>query len=276
MPYREQYNNNSLSSEEGELKQTMVDADLVILAGGVGAYRAGITLAENLPNDDKLSLSMGGGRRNVYHRQMRASDPTKIQALLDAVLVEDQHQYYSTEANHWFVICHENTHSLGPRIINDNLGQYSHIIEENKADMGGIAFLDELKDAGYYTEEQTKKVIVTFIVDSFMREKPSLNQPHWVRSVMQNYYQYVNDGYTIENGKVRVNIDKVARNGYTMMEKIIEIQLENDYKKAEKYITEYFNWNDVQKEIGEKILKVKTALNGQIINELADKLLAEE
>ena len=25
----------------------------------------------NLPNDDKLSLTIGGGRRNVYHRQIR-------------------------------------------------------------------------------------------------------------------------------------------------------------------------------------------------------------
>ena len=274
MPHHEKY--NSSSSDDGEIKQTMVDADLVMLAGDVGAYRAGITLAENLPNDDKLSLSMGGGRRNVYHRQMRASDPAKIQALIDAVLVEDQHQYYSTEANHWFVICHENTHSLGPRITNDNLGQYSHIIEENKADMGGIAFLDELEAAGYYTEEQKKKIIVTFIVDSFMREKPSLNQPHWVRSVMQNFYQFINGGYSIEDGKIRVNIDKVAENGYSMMEKIIQIQLDNDYQEAENYVKEYFIWSDEQILIGEKILKLKSALNGRLINELADKLLAEE
>ena len=69
MPYHEKYN-QSISRNE-TIKQTMVDADLIMLAGDVGAYRAGITLAENLPNDDKLSLSMGGGRRNVYHRQVR-------------------------------------------------------------------------------------------------------------------------------------------------------------------------------------------------------------
>jgi hypothetical protein len=56
----------------------MVDADLIMLAGDCGAYKAGITLAENLPNYDKLSLIMGRGRRNIYHRQMRASDPSKI------------------------------------------------------------------------------------------------------------------------------------------------------------------------------------------------------
>jgi hypothetical protein len=61
-----------------------------------------------------------------------------------------------------------------------------------------------------------------------------------------------------------------------MMEKIIEIQLDNDYQKAENYVKEYFIWSDEQILIGEKILKLKSALNGRLINELADKLLAEE
>ena len=112
----------------------------------------------------------------------------------------------------------------------------SHILEENKADMGGIAFLDILQEAGYYNEEQKYQIIVTFIVDSFMREKPSLSQPHWVRSVMQNYYQFINGGYEIIDGKIRVNINNVVKNGIDMMDKIIQIQLENDYEKAKQYI----------------------------------------
>mgnify|MGYP000027097686 CR=1 FL=1 len=51
-------------SQNSDVKQTMVDVDIVVLAGDVGAYRAGITLAENLPNDDKLSLTIGGGRKS--------------------------------------------------------------------------------------------------------------------------------------------------------------------------------------------------------------------
>ena len=72
---------------------------------------------------------------------MRDSDPSKIQALIDAVLVEDQHHYYSTEANYWFTIFHENAYSLGPRITNDNLGQYSHIIGEKSQIWEELLFL---------------------------------------------------------------------------------------------------------------------------------------
>ena len=274
MPYNNEYE-QSISGNDSEIKQTMVDADLILCAGYVGDFRAGVVLAENLPNDDKLSLSMGGGRRNVYHRQMRLSDPEKTKILLDAVLDPEQHEFYTPEANHLFTICHENTHSLGPVITDDKLGQYSHIIEENKADMGGLIFLDLLQERGYYTELQKKQIIVTFIVDSFMREKPNLNQPHWVRSVMQNYYQFKKGGYVIINEKIHVNIDKVVGIAKEMMEEIIRIQLDNNITKAEEYINNNFIWNDEMKLIGGKKLEIRSVLNGILINELADKLLEE-
>ena len=59
----------------------------------------------NLPNDDKLSLTIGGGKRNVYHRQIRfVSDPAKLKELLDSILDAEQHKYYDREASHLFVI----------------------------------------------------------------------------------------------------------------------------------------------------------------------------
>lgn len=57
MPLSKDYN-QSISKNE-TIKQTMIDADLILLAGQVRAFRTSITLAENLPNDDKLSISMG-------------------------------------------------------------------------------------------------------------------------------------------------------------------------------------------------------------------------
>ena len=56
--------------------------------------------------------------------------------------------------------------------------------------MGGLIFLDLWVNEKYYTEEQKKKIIVTFIVDSFMNEKPILSQAHWVRSVMQTHINF--------------------------------------------------------------------------------------
>ena len=251
MPYNTEYEQKISEDKEKETKQTMVDVDLVMLAGDCGTYRAGITLAENLPNDDKLSLTIGGGKRNVYHRQIRfISDPDKLQKFLDEILDKEQHKDYNNEADHWFTIGHENTHSLGPNRPNDKLGKYSHIIEENKADMGGLAFLDLLTEEGYYTPEQKKQIIVTAVVDTFLKVKPTLQQAHRVRTVMQNYYLFKRGAYEIKDGKIHVNVDKVVKAANEMLAEIVRVQIDDDFAKGEKYVTDYFVWTDEMQLIG--------------------------
>ena len=277
MPYNNEYEQNISQDKDKENKQTMVDVDLVMLAGNCGQYRSGITVAENLPNDDKLSLTIGGGRRNVYHRQIRfISDKSKLQELLDEILDKEQHQYYDREAAHLFVIGHENTHSLGPKKPNDKLGKYSHIIEENKADMGGLGFLDLLTKEGYYTEETKKQIIVTTVVDYFLKVKPTLSQAHRVRTVMQNYYLFKRGAYEVKDGKIHVNIDKVVPAALEMLAEIVRVQIDDDITKAEKYVMDNFVWTDEMQLIGEKLQKVSKELNGRLENELADKLLSEK
>ena len=274
MPYNNEYE-QIISSDK--IKQTMVDVDLVYLAGDIGTYRAGITLAENLPNDDKLSLKMGGGRRNVYHRQIRfISDTKKLKEKLDNILDKEQHKYYNPEADHWFTIGHENTHSLGPKKEKDNLGKYSHIIEENKADMGGLAFLDLLIEQGMYNEEQKNQIIVTAIVDTFLKVKPNLTQAHRVRTVMQNYYLFKRDAYNIKNGKIYVNINKVIPASKEMLNEIIRIQIDDDFNKAEKYVLDNFIWTDEMDLIGKIIQNLDKTLNGRLESPLAEKLLSED
>ena len=155
MPYKDEYTQTITNGKES--KQTMVDVDIVAVTGDVGCFRNGITMAENLPNSDKLALKLGGGRRNVYHRQIRNTGNGDVHKKLDAVLNPTQHKYYDPEANHLFTIGHENGHSLGPRNGKDGLSKYKNIIEENKADMVAISMLDTLVDAGLYTEKQKKE-----------------------------------------------------------------------------------------------------------------------
>ena len=272
MPYADEYEQNI--STEGDAKQTMVDVDLVAVAGDVGAYRGGITLAENLPNDDKLSLTIGGGRRNVYHRQIRfISNPEKLQERLDEILDKEQHKYYLDEADHWFTIGHENAHSLGPKKACETLGKYRNIIEENKADMGALAFVDLLTELGMYTEEQRKQIIVTTIADNFLKSKPTLSQAHRVRTVMQNKYFSERGAYDIVDGTIHVNIEKVVPIAKEMLSQIVRIQIDGDFDKAEKYVLDNFVWTDNMELIAQKLQKVSKYLNGRTESELAETLL---
>jgi len=273
MPYNNEY--TQTISAEADAQQTMVDVDMVMAAGDVGEYRGGITLAENLPNSDKLSLTIGGGRRNVYHRQIRfISDKAKLQERLDAILDKEQHKYYLDEADHWFTIGHENAHSLGPKEGSEKLGKYRNIIEENKADMGALAFVDLLTELGMYTQEQRLQIIVTTIADNFLKSKPTLSQAHRVRTVMQNKYFSERGAYTItREGKIHVNIDKVVPIAKEMLAEIIRIQIDGDFNKAEKYVMDNFVWTDNMELIAKKLQKVSKSLNGTLETELADKLL---
>ncbi len=274
MPFSDEYEQNINPNQDA--KQTMVDVDLVAVTGDVGEYRGGITLAENLPNDDKLSLTIGGGRRNVYHRQIRfISDTKKLQERLDEILDKEQHQYYLDEADHWFTIGHENAHSLGPKKACETLGKYRNIIEENKADMGALAFVDLLTELGMYTEEQRKQIIVTTIADNFLKSKPTLSQAHRVRTVMQNKYFSERGAYDIIDSKIHVNIDKVVPIAKEMLSEIVRIQIEGDFDKAEKYVLDNFIWTENLELIAQKLQKINKTLNGRTESELAEKLLKE-
>ena len=278
MPFKDEYVQNI--SHDKESKQTMVDVDLVMVSGDVGAFRAGITLAENLPNDDKLSISIGGGRRNVYHRQIRliTSDDAKkkLQDRLDAILNKEQHKYYNDEADHWFTIGHENAHSLGPNSGTEALGKYKSIIEENKADMTSLAMLDVLVENGMYTKEERDQIIVTYAADNMLKSKPTLSQAHRVRSVMQNYYFLREGALTIDmNGVLTVHIDKMVPTARKMLEEIIRIQIDGDFAKGEKYVLDNFIWTNQMDVMAENIKRVSKTLNGTVESPLADKLLNE-
>ena len=279
MPFNDKYVQNI--NPDKESKQTMVDADLVTVSGDVGEFRAGITLAENLPNDDKLFVKLlDGGRRNVYHRQIRliTSDDAKekMKKRLEVMLNPELHKFYNDEADHWFTVGHENGHSLGPKSGTEGLGKYKSIIEENKADMVSLSMLDVLTNAGMYTPEQRREIIVTYATDNMMTSKPTMSQAHRVRSVMQNYYFIKEGSITIsKDGVLDINIEKIVPSAQKMLKEIIQVQIESDFDKGEKYVLQNFVWTNEMETMAKNIKKVSKTLNGRVEEPLADKLITE-
>lgn len=280
MPFAGEYPQlgDDAQGEEYIYPQTMVDVDLVCVMGDVGAWRGGITLAENLPNDDKLSLLMGGGRRNVYHRQIRAvSDWEKLQKRLDETLNHELHQYYENEADHWFTIGHENAHSLGPKEGTEALGKYKSIIEENKADMASLAMLDKLVELGMYSDFQKKQILVTFAADNFLKAKPNLSQAHRVRTVMQGKYFIENKALFVnEDGFISIDFEKMVPTARKMLEEIIRVQLSRDFALGEKFVLDNFVWTEEMEQLSRKLREINKTLNGRVENTLADRLLKKE
>lgn len=272
MPYSDEYQND-FNDGSKESEQTAVDVDLITLTGDEGAYRASIVLAQNLPNDDKLSLEIGGGRRNVYHRQVRKKTNRKLYKNL---ISESDYKYFNPEADHWAVICHENTHSLGPK-SHGSLGKFSSILEEYKADLGMYAFLDEFVQAGYFDKEKIKQIMVTSLAGSFVKGKPTLAEAHRTREVMICHRMISEGAIKFDgDGKLVFDFEKVKKTAKAMMEEVIRLQIDGDISAAKKYIDKWFVWSDQIAAVAEIIKKHSKKLNGYLIEPLKDAMLKND
>lgn len=246
MPFADKYEQKIDSGDS--VKQTMVDVDLVTLQGDYAQCRGGITTAQNLPNDDKLAVKTGGGRRNVYHRQVRMSgDKNRIKKMLDTLLEKDFHQYYDEEAEHIFVIGHENGHSLGPdNTYKTALGIYNHIIEENKADVVSIAMMPEYVKVGVIDEIMLKKVYVTWVMRLLLKAKPKQIQPHRVGDLIHFNWLMRHGAIVITaDNKISFDFVKMPEAINKILEETIEVQLSKSSKRAKEFIDFNSEWNEL-------------------------------
>ena len=251
MPFADKYEQSI--SQNKETKQTMVDVDLVCLTGDYAQCRGGITLAQNLPNNDKIAVKTGGGRRNVYHRQVRQGhDEERTQKMLKAFLHPDFHKYYNVEADHIFVIGHENGHSLGPSSEYQNSpGICKSIIEENKADTVSISFMPEYVKRGIITEEQLKEVYTTWAFRLLLRAKPIFpTETYKIIDLIEfNTMLRHKAIFFDENKLMHIDFKKVSPAAYEMLTSVIDIQLSKSPEKARKYIDENTAWTELNEYI---------------------------
>ena len=253
MPYCDEYVQN-VGGSKG-LKQTMVDADIVALSGDYALCRGGITTAQNLPNNDKPSLAHGGGRRNVYHRQVRqGSDKDKTQKILEGLVAPELHKYYDEDADHLFVIGHENGHSLGPdSSYQTALGIYQHIIEEHKADVISAAMMPEYVKAGIISEEMLKSIYATWVIRRhFMIAFPEDREAHRVADLIEYNYLHDHGAFSFDkNKKLHIDFDKMKAVCKQLLADTIEVQLSKSPDFAKEFIDRWSSWGDMQQYIAD-------------------------
>lgn len=284
MPLKDKYPAPDDQSESDEAKQTLADVDLVYLSGDYRACRPGITIAQNLPNSDKLAVQLNAGNRNVFHRQVRQTEnPERKQKMLNSLVEESQHKWYDKESDHLFTIGHELCHALGPKSTADGkdkksvLGDgYGDIVEESKADLGSLVTVDYFVEKGIYTEEQANSIFLTWAVKQLPLSEPSLIQAHRVREVMQLNYFIENGAIVFEkDGKLSIKSEKITETARKMLTEIIQIQLDGDAEKAKEFSDKYRAWNDTLEYASEMLKKLEPKPYKLLITPLADRLLAE-
>ena len=252
MPFADKYEQTIGTNKKAN--QAMVDVDIVSLTGDYAQCRGGITVAQNLPNNDKIAIKTGGGRRNVYHRQVRQShDAERTKRFLETFVHPDFHKYYNLDADHIFVIGHENGHSLGPTSEYQNSpGICKSIIEENKADMVSISFMPEYVKRGIITEEQLKQIYTSWIARRLLlAAKPIFpTETYKIVDLIEFNTMLKHGAITFDENKLlHINFDKVSPAAYELLTKVIDIQLSKSPQKAREYIEENTNWGELHEYI---------------------------
>jgi len=255
MPFADKYEQHI---GETDFKQTMVDVDLVALTGDYAQCRGGITTAQNLPNSDKLAVKTGGGRRNVYHRQVRQSgDEEHRKKILQELVKPELHKYYDIEGSHLFVIGHENGHSLGPdSSYQTSLGAYHHIMEENKADVISYSMMPQYVKAGIIDKETLKKIYLTGAVSLFLTAEPVLQAPHRVADLIQFNYLLEHNAIWFDNGKLDIDFENFAKAMCLILKDTISLQLSKSPKKARDFIEKYAKWGKINQKIADVYKKL--------------------
>jgi hypothetical protein len=248
LPFAEEYRRS------GEVSRPLMfaDVDLVALAGDYAAFRGGLTIAQNLPNDDKLSVKLGVGGRLVFHRQHRSGDDPAVQAqFLDAIVDPAQRGWYSKDADFLFTLGHEGGHSIGPAVTRDKrpkngaLGQWGAIIEEDKCDIASIVMTDFLASGGKLSAQTANEIYLTWIAGELPARQPAANEAHRMRSVMQlNYFREHGAVSFEKDGKLSLVAGRFPAVAREMLAEAIGLQLEGNPAKAQSFVEKYAAWND--------------------------------
>ena len=273
LPSYDQYK-SQINMDEVNKDLATVDVDLIILTGEIGAYRGKISLGDILPNIDKLSLSQGGKRRRVYHRQIRKTGSNKLSQKLTDILDQAQIKYYDPDAIHWFSITTEITQYLGPNVTNSSIKYYIDILDLCRTELIPFAFIDRMKELYTYNEEQINKFKVTNIVNSFLKERPGEDQIVSTTHLLIINFFLEKGIINLANAKIKIiNFSEVANAAKEMLTQIINIELENNNTKAEEFYNKYSNWTENMNTIANKLKNYDNELHYLIKNELADYLL---
>ena len=276
MPLSEEYRDGGSRSN-----MTFADVDLVAVSGRYAAIRSGMSVANNLPNDDKLAVQLGSGNRLVFHRQVRQSaDPEEQQKLLDALIDPSQFAWYDRDANFRFTVGHELAHSLGPTATKagqdkkTSLGKWGDIIEEDKADLGSIAMTAYFVEIGQCDPEQANKIYLTWVADQLPTKQPTEDEAHRYRSIMQlNYFREKGAIEFEAGGKLKIYPELMGVVARDMLQDAIRLQLDGDADKAGEFCRKYGAWNEALQYSADTRLSLKPRLYRIIQQPMRDRIL---
>ena len=224
--------------------------DVIYYAGDCNAGSK--TIAINLPNDEQVQLSKGT-RRLQLKNVMRAKFERIMVPIADALMAEDQRQSVTFDAFFDNTMFHEVAHGLGIKntitgkgTVRDALRELSSSLEEGKADILGLYLVARLFEQGELTQGTVMDNYVTFVAGIFRSIRFGASSAHGRANLLRfNYFAEQGAVSRDEEGRYRVNQEKMEEAIRSLSALILRIQGDGDYDAAARVIEQYGALGDI-------------------------------
>ncbi len=208
--------------------------DVVYYAGHSNAGSK--TIAINLPNDEEVQLSKGT-RRLQLKNAMRAKFDKIMLPIAQALIVEDQQKHVVFDAFFANTMFHEVAHGLGIKNtingkgpVRASLKEQASALEEGKADVLGLYMVTALKNRGEL-DTALEDNYVTFLASIFRSVRFGASSAHGRANMVRfNFFKQMGAFSRSEDGRYRVDFDKMREAVNALSEKILRLQGDGDYE----------------------------------------------
>lgn len=263
LPYDEKYIRKTVG------KGTQISFVNVAYFGG-DCQKGTKTIANSLPNDEKVREIKGGGKNSMFKNMMEAKFDKIVIPIGERILEKSLVQYLDKKSFMSFVTLHEVSHTLGRGFvygkdkltIRQALKERYSPIEECKADILAMHNLKHLLEINVLNEESLKKACVTYLAGLYRSLRFGSESAHGRANLMQlNFLRESGAINRLPDGKFTIDFniffDKVAE----LANLVLTIQAEGDYKRAGEVLDKYSVSNDEIKSVVESLTGIPRDLN---------------
>ena len=217
--------------------------DVVYYAGECNAGSK--TIAINLPNDEQVQLEKGS-RRLQLKNAMRAKYEKILLPIADELIAEEQRPYISFDAFFANTMFHEVAHGLGIKNTIDGSGtvrgalkEHGSALEEGKADVLGLYMITQLHAKGEL-DGSLENYYTTFMTSIFRSVRFGASSAHGKANMIRfNYFQEMGVFTRGEDGRYRIDFDKMKDAMNALSEKILTLQGNGDYDGVVQLLENY-------------------------------------
>jgi hypothetical protein len=216
--------------------------DVVFYAGEANAGSK--TIAINLPNDEQVQLEKGA-RRLQLKNAMQAKFDEILNPISKILIADEQQKHVTFNAFFSNVMFHEVAHGLGIKNTINNKGsvrqalkEHNTALEEGKADILGLYMVKQLHALGEI-EGDIKDQYVTFMAGILRSVRFGASSSHGkANMICFNYFQENGAFAKTEDGKYRVDFDKMEKAMTDLSALILKLQGDGDYDAVATLIQE--------------------------------------